>query len=85
MPCRIGITADPEARRVYWQNQVAGFANWEILETFRSRTAAKEFETAYALRHRCEASLGDADMPVTAREAATEHDWWYVYHFDFAP
>jgi hypothetical protein len=83
MPCKIGITTNPEAKQVYWQNQTTGFANWQILEIFRSKTAAKEFETAYALRHGCEAELGDSDVPVTAREAATEHDWWYVYHFDY--
>ncbi|NWF77826.1 MAG: hypothetical protein HXY36_04455 [Chloroflexi bacterium] len=83
MPCRIGITTDPEGRREYWQKQAAGFDNWQILEIFRSRAAAKEYQTEYALRHGCEAALGDLDAPVTARELATEHDWWYVYHFDY--
>jgi len=83
MPCRIGMTTNPEAKQAYWQNQTTGFTNWEILEIFRSKTAAKEFETAYALRHGCETELGDSDVPVTEKESATEHDWWYVYHFDY--
>jgi len=83
MPCKIEITTNPEARRVYWQNQAKGFTNWQMLEIFRSKAAAKEYETAYALRHGCEAPLGDSDVPVTAKESATEHEWWYVYHFDY--
>jgi len=84
MPCRIGITTDPEGRQAYWQVHAPGFANWQILEIFRSKAAAKEYQTGYALRHGCEAALGEPDAPVTARELATEHDWWYVYHFDYA-
>ena len=83
MLCKVGITTNPEEKREYWQNQTTGFANWQILEIFRSKTAAKEFETAYALRHGCEAELGGSDVPVTEKESATEHDWWYVYHFDY--
>jgi len=84
MPCKIGITTNPESRRVYWQNQAMAFTNWQILEIFRSKTAAKEYETAYALRHGCEAELVDSDALGAAKESTTEHDWWYVYHFDYA-
>ena len=83
MPCKIGIAMNPEGRRVYWESQAAGFANWEILELFRSKAAAKEYETAYALRHGCEADLGGSDVPGTSREPVTEHEWWYIYHFDY--
>jgi hypothetical protein len=83
MPCRIGITTNPEAREAYWQNKTTGFANWQILEVFRSKAAAKEYETFYALRHGCEAELGASDAPVTAKESDTEYDWWHVYHFDY--
>jgi hypothetical protein len=84
MPCKIGITTNPEGTRVYWQNQAKEFADWQILEIFRSKAAAKEYETAYALRHGCEAALGHSDSPRTTREPTIEHDWWYVYHFDYA-
>jgi hypothetical protein len=83
MPCRIGMTTNPEAGQAYWQNQAIGFTNWEILEIFRSKAAAKEYETYYALRHGCEASLGASGSPILGREPATEHEWWYVYHFDY--
>jgi hypothetical protein len=83
MPCKVGITTKPEAKRIYWQNQTKGFANWEILEIFRSKAAAKEYETAYALRHKCEADLADSDAHGIARESEPQYDWWYVYHFDY--
>ena len=83
MPCRIGITTNAEARRIFWQNQATGFANWQILEIFRSQAAAKEYETQYALRHGCEAALGDSDVLGMEREPTTEQEWWYVYHFDY--
>ena len=85
MQCKVGITTNPESKQVYWQNQATGFTNWQILEIFRSKAAAKEYETAYALRHGCEAELGDSDSPITAMEPTKEHEWWYIYHFDYAP
>jgi len=84
MPCKIGITTNPEAGQVYWHDRVTEFTNWEILEIFRSKAAAKEYETAYALRHNCEEALGDSDSPSIGREPLTEYEWWYVYHFDYA-
>jgi len=83
MPCKIGITTTPESRRVYWQNRATGFANWQILEIFRSKAAAKEYETAYALRNGCGVDPGGSDSPGTSRGPTTEYGWWYVYHFDY--
>lgn len=73
MPCRVGISTDPDARRVYWQNQVVGFANWRILKSFRGKAEAQEYETQYAERYGCQAFPGGPDTPGT----------WYVYRFDF--
>ena len=83
MPCKIGITTNQEASRVYWQNQAIGFTNWQILNIFRSKAAAREYETAYALRHGCKAALGTSESPIIGREPKTEHEWWYIYHFDY--
>jgi hypothetical protein len=83
MSCKIGITTDPEARQAYWKDQAIGLTNWQILDTFRSKTAAKEYETQYALRHGCKTALSDSDALGKAKESATEYDWWYVYHFDY--
>ena len=83
MPCKIGITTNQEGSLVYWQNRSIGFTNWQILNIFRSKAAAEEYETAYALRHGCEAALGYSDAPSTAREPTTEYEWWYIYHFEY--
>jgi hypothetical protein len=83
MPCKIGITTNQEGSRVYWQNQVTGFTNWQILEVFRSKAAAEEYKTAYALRHGCKTAGGTSESPITAREPTEEYEWWYVYHFDY--
>ncbi len=84
MPCKVGITTNPERRRLYWQERTTGFAKWEILEVFRSKAAAKEYETAYALRHKCEAVPSSSDTPSRGREPTIEGEWWYVYHFEYA-
>ena len=83
MPCRIGITTKPEESRAYWQHRVAGFANWEIVNSFKSERAAKEYETQFALRDGCEAALGGGGAPPSADEARTDYNWWYVYHFSY--
>ena len=73
MPCRVGITTDPEARRAFWQSRVVGFTNWRILKTFRSRIAAQQYETEYASRYGCRAAPGGAHAPGP----------WYIYRFDY--
>lgn len=73
MPCRVGITTEPDVRRAYWQNQVVGFTNWRILSRFRSKAEAQAYETRYARRYGCQASAGGADAPGT----------WCVYRFDY--
>ena len=73
MPCRVGITTDPDTRRDQWKSQVVGFTNWRILSNFRSRAEAQEYETRYAKRYGCHAYHGGADAPGT----------WYVYRFDY--
>jgi len=73
MPCRVGITTDPDTRRAYWQNQVVGFRNWQILNRFRSKAEAQGYETRYARRHGCQAYAGGPDAPGT----------WYAYRFDY--
>jgi len=63
MPCRVGITTDPDTRREQWRSQVVGFTNWKVLDSFRSRAAAQEYVTWYARRYGCHAYHGGADVP----------------------
>ena len=73
MPCRVGMTTDPESRRASWENKVVGLTNWRILGKYRSREEAQASETRYASRYGCQASPGGPDATGT----------WYVYRFDY--
>lgn len=73
MPCRVGITTDPEERKAYWRNRVVGFSNWRILKTFRSRRRAQQYERRYAEKHGCKAYAGGRETPGR----------WHVYRFNY--
>jgi len=73
MPCRVGITTDPDTRRAYWENHVVGLTNWRIINTFRYKSDAQEYEIRYANRVGCAAHAGGPDTSGT----------WYVYRFDY--
>ena len=73
MPCRVGITIDPAARRAYWGNRVKGLEGWRIIGTHPTRVAAQDQQTAYAANYGCVSSPGGA--PVKGP--------WYVYRFDY--
>lgn len=73
MPCRVGITTDPETRKAYWERQVVGLDGWRILAQYTSRDKAQEHETQYAERNGCQAKAGGADAPGP----------WHVYRFDY--
>jgi hypothetical protein len=73
MPCRVGITTDPHTRKAYWEAHVVGFNNWRIVEKFRSKDKAQQYESWYANRYNCRAHAGGPDTPGI----------WYVYRFDY--
>ena len=74
MPCRVGITTDPDTRKKYWENQVVGFSRWRILKSFSTKDAAQKFENEYSKKHGCKAHAGGPDTKGT----------WYAYRFDFS-
>jgi len=73
MPCRVGITTDPDRRKSEWESQVVGFRNWRLLKKFGSRKQAQEYEDLYASRYNCLASHGGMKT----------RGPWYVYRFDY--
>ena len=73
MACRIGITTDPEKRKLYWEGQHPTLRNWEILEWHNTKSAAQKAETRLAKQYNCTAHPG-GDGP--------ENDRWAVYKFD---
>lgn len=72
MPCRVGITTDPERRKKEWENKVVGLKNWRILLKTTSRKKAQQKETDYAKEHGCQASPGGSGSGT-----------WYVYYFKY--
>lgn len=73
MPCRVGITTDPDTRRSAWESRVTGLRNWQILGKYTNRSDAQAHETRYAKTYGCKASPGGADA----------RGLWYVYRFDY--
>ncbi len=73
MPCRVGMTTDPETRRTYWESQVVGLTNWRILGKYSRREEAQQHESQYASKYGCRAHAGGADATAP----------WYVYRFDY--
>lgn len=73
MPCRVGITTNPDERKRYWQNRVVGFSNWRILGTYQSKQQAQEHENRYAHATGCIAHAGGPDVPGK----------WHVYTFRY--
>lgn len=74
MPCRVGITTDPDRRRREQKNSHYGFTNWHIVKAFAKRSDAQDYERWYASRYDCQASGGGR----IARGP------WYVYVFTYS-
>ena len=73
MPCRVGITTNPQLRRSQWESKVYGLTNWRIIGTHNNRADAQAQESRYAARYGCLSSPGGKN----ARGP------WYVYRFDY--
>lgn len=74
MPCRVGITTDPDRRKADWDRHVVGLRNWKIVGKHRSKSAAQKAETVYARQSGCVSKPGGG-----GQERAT----WYVYRFTY--
>lgn len=73
MVCRAGITTDLITRRAHWEKEYPKtFSNWQVIETFYSKSQAQSYETMLAKVWQYE-SHPDGSGP----ESAT----WYVYYF----
>ena len=74
MPCRIGITTDPIRRRREWERRHPTLHNWQIYETYGSKSRAQADVIALARLYGCDFGIGGGGL-----EIAT----WYVYGFDY--
>ncbi len=73
MPCRVGITTDPDGRKKYWDRHVVGMTNWTILARYARREDAQAHETNAAQQYGCQAHAGGSDAAGT----------WHVYYFKY--
>lgn len=72
MPCRIGITTNPDNRRAFWDGRVQGLNRFQLISKHYSKSAAQAAENQKADAHGCNSNPGGSGP-----ELAT----WYVYHF----
>ena len=72
MPCRIGITRNPDARRAYWARRVQGMHRFQIISRHYIKSAAQAAENRKAAAHGCNSNPGGA---------GPELGTWHVYHF----
>ncbi len=79
VPCRIGMTTNPERRKKEWtreyRKQGRNIISWNVLDTYESKSVAQAFETREAKNQNCEAHLGGRRP-----EKAT----WYVYKLEYS-
>ena len=74
MPCRIGITTDPQGRKRQWEAQHPNLSGWDVLRVCNSKADAQNWENHLAQQHGCVAEPGGA---------GAENATWYVYKFNY--
>lgn len=83
MPCRVGITTNPEQRKRYWESRVIGFRNWQTHGYYLNKDDAQAKEDRLVQhcsvyeRHRgaCHGRAGGGSPYEIG---------WTVYSFDYA-
>ena len=77
--CRIGMTTNLNRRKKElerkYKKQGQHIISWNIIKTYKSKSAAQEFETKEAKKQNCEAHPGGK-----GHEKAT----WYVYKLEYS-
>ena len=76
MPCRVGITTNPEEHKAHWVREHPQMRNWRADGPYSSRAKAQEREDLLKARYNC------AAHPVGADPAHPSARWW-VYKFDY--
>ena len=81
MPCRVGITTDPQKRRKYWESRVIGLENWRTHGIHLSKEDAQKEEdrrvqdcSSRGNRGTCHGHAGGGDP---------KDEVWTVYSFDY--
>ena len=73
MPCRIGITTDPDRQQEEWAAAHPSLYRWQILGWYRTQDEARQTERIYAASRECEADAG----------GPSNGPLWAVYQFEY--
>ena len=74
MPCRVGITTNPDRRRSEWDARVVCLRKWQIVSEHWTKSGAQRAEAEYANKTGCEARAGGSGPEVGN---------WRVYRFNY--
>ena len=81
MPCRVGITTDPEKRKKYWANRVTGFRSWATHGCHFSKADAQAEEDRRVAE--CNASGDRGTCHGHPGGGEPDDIVWTVYSFDY--
>ncbi len=80
MPCRVGITTDPVARKLHWERKVVGLINWKQSRV-GSKTRAQEEENKR--KSNCNRAGKRGTFHGHPGGGDPDNGNWYVYEFDY--
>lgn len=73
MPYQAGITLDPIACKMWYQDKYATMRHWRIVNRYKTHSEAMDAVRLYSRKFNCE----------TTYEEGPEHATWYLYHFNY--
>ena len=80
MPCRVGITTDPEERKRHWKRRVHGLRNWK--QDFIGRKSEAQAIEDSRIRN-CNLSRNRGKCHGNHGGGDPYNPNWYVYEFDY--
>ena len=81
MPCRVGITTNPQQRRVQWEGRVVGLKNWRTHGSHLSKEDAQDEEDR--LVYDCNSNGSRGTCHGRAGGGDPKGQGWTVYSFDY--
>ena len=76
MPCRVGITTDPDRRKREWRREHPHLHGWRTLMVCSSKKEAQRVENLKARKLECASSGGGDDSSYSGKR-------WHVYYFKY--
>ncbi len=80
MPCRVGITTNPMARKTHWEREVVGLSNWK---ESRVGSKAKAQQEENKRKNNCNQAGKRGTCYGNPGGGDPDNGTWYVYEFDY--